>query len=108
MNMRHSNPRRCVGGVEGVVLAELKEPGQEKNVLVTRGHGSFAYLKGKYVSKQGRKGIKAEGQIFGENEPTSLAEVRDLARRPERGNWREKGELVVESLEWQWEPTESF
>lgn len=65
-------------------------------------------LKESSVSKQGRKGIKAEGQIFGENEPTSLAKVRDLARRPDRGNWREKGELVVESLEWQWEPTESF
>ena len=42
------------------------------------------------IFKQVRKGIKAEGQIFGGNEQISLAKVRDLARRVDRGNWRDK------------------
>lgn len=38
-------------------------------------------LKESGIFNQVRKGIKAVGQIFGENKWTSLAKVRDLARR---------------------------
>ena len=50
--------------------------------------GFFFFESG--IFKQVRKGIKAEGQIFGGNEQISLAKVRDLARRVDRGNWRDK------------------
>ena len=52
--------------------------------------GFFFFFFESGIFKQVRKGIKAEGQIFGENEQTSLAKVRDLARRVDRGNWRDK------------------
>ena len=52
--------------------------------------GIFFFFFESGIFKQVRKGIKAEGQIFGENEQTSLAKVRDLARRVDRGNWRDK------------------